>query len=38
VVIGRGRDALDCAMLTSYGNARLETMLVVADQVAGDEE
>jgi len=33
VVIGRGRDALDCAMLTSYGNAKLETILVWADQV-----
>jgi hypothetical protein len=33
VLIGRGRDALDCAMLTSYGNAHLETMLVWADQL-----
>jgi transglutaminase-like putative cysteine protease len=33
VLVGRGRDALDCAMLTSYGDARLETMLVWADQV-----
>lgn len=33
VLIGRGRDALDCAMLTSYGNAKLETMLVWADQM-----
>lgn len=33
VLIGRGRDALDCAMLTTYGNATLETFLVSADQV-----
>ena len=33
VLIGRGRDALDCAMLTSYGNAQLETFHVWADQV-----
>ena len=36
VIVGRGRDALDCAMLTSYGNAPLETMLVWADEVADD--
>ena len=33
VLIGHGRDALDCAMLTSYGNATLESMTVWADQV-----
>jgi transglutaminase-like putative cysteine protease len=33
VLIGRGRDALDCAMLTSYGDANLMTMLVWADQL-----
>lgn len=33
VLVGRGRDALDCAMLTSFGNAALETMLVWADDV-----
>ncbi len=38
VLIGRGRDALDCAVLTSYGNAQLETMLVWADQTAGEAE
>jgi transglutaminase-like putative cysteine protease len=31
VVIGRGRDALDVAMLTSYGRAPLEAMRVVAE-------
>jgi transglutaminase-like putative cysteine protease len=33
VVIGRGRDALDVAMVTSYGGAVLETMRVWADKV-----
>ncbi len=33
VVIGRGRDALDVAMLTSYGRAPLEAMRVVAEPV-----
>ena len=32
VVIGRGRDALDVAMVTSYGGAVLETMQVWADE------
>lgn len=32
VVIGRGRDALDVAMVTSYGGAVLETMTVWADE------
>ncbi|MGI8806786.1 MAG: transglutaminase-like domain-containing protein [Acidimicrobiales bacterium] len=32
VVIGRGRDALDVAMVTSYGGAALETMQVWADE------
>lgn len=36
VLVGRGRDALDCAMLTSYGNAALQTMVVWADEVTGD--
>jgi transglutaminase-like putative cysteine protease len=31
VVIGRGRDALDTAMLTSYGRAPLSAMRVVAE-------
>jgi len=31
-VIGRGRDALDVAMLTTYGAAQLKRMLVVADE------
>lgn len=34
VVIGRGRDALDVAMLTSYGRAPLTAMRVVAEPVA----
>jgi transglutaminase-like putative cysteine protease len=33
VVIGRGRDALDTAMLTSYGRAPLTAMRVVAEEV-----
>ncbi len=33
VVIGRGRDALDVAMLTSYGRAPLEAMRVAAEPV-----
>lgn len=33
VVIGRGRDALDVAMVTSYGGAVLETIQVWAEEV-----
>jgi transglutaminase-like putative cysteine protease len=33
IVIARGRDALDCAMVTTYGAARLETMTVWADHL-----
>jgi transglutaminase-like putative cysteine protease len=33
IVIGRGRDALDVAMVTSYGAAILEDMTVWADEV-----
>jgi hypothetical protein len=32
VVIGRGRDALDVAMVTTYGGAILDTMAVWADE------
>jgi transglutaminase-like putative cysteine protease len=32
VIIARGRDALDVAMVTTYGDARLETMTVWADK------
>ena len=32
ILVGRGRDALDCAMLTIYGNAAMQTMLVWADE------
>jgi transglutaminase-like putative cysteine protease len=38
VVVGRGRDALDCAMLTSYGNPQLRTMTVWADVVDNVDE
>ncbi len=34
-VIGRGRDALDVAMVTTYGAPRLVTMTVWADEEAG---
>jgi transglutaminase-like putative cysteine protease len=33
VVIGRGRDAVDVAMVTTYGPASLEQMTVIADEV-----
>ena len=32
VLVGRGRDALDCAMLTSYGNSGMQSMVVWADE------
>ncbi|MDP9072087.1 MAG: transglutaminase family protein [Actinomycetota bacterium] len=35
VVIGRGRDALDVAMVTTYGGAALEKMTVWADERGG---
>ncbi|MDQ1434936.1 MAG: hypothetical protein QOF59_1752 [Actinomycetota bacterium] len=35
VVIARGRDALDGAMVTTWGAAQLETMTVWADETAG---
>jgi hypothetical protein len=34
VVIGRGRDALDVAMVTTYGAPTLQSMTVWADEVA----
>jgi transglutaminase-like putative cysteine protease len=34
IAIARGRDAVDTAMVTTYGTARLETMTVWADQIA----
>ncbi len=37
VVIGRGRDALDVAMVTTYGNPALLSMEVWADEVADDQ-
>ena len=33
VLIGRGRDALDVAMVTSFGSLPLENMTVWADEV-----
>jgi transglutaminase-like putative cysteine protease len=36
VVIGRGRDAVDVALTTSYGAARLVKMTVWADEVTAD--
>lgn len=33
VLIGRGRDALDVAMVTTYGSPRMERMTVWADEV-----
>lgn len=38
VLIGRGRDALDVAMVTTYGSPRLQSMIVWADEVASDTE
>jgi transglutaminase-like putative cysteine protease len=35
VLIGRGRDALDVAMVTSYGSPRLQKMIVWAGEVPG---
>jgi transglutaminase-like putative cysteine protease len=34
VVIGRGRDALDVAMVTTYGAPHLQSMIVWADEVS----
>ena len=36
VVIGRGRDAVDVALTTSYGIARLEKMIVWSDEITVD--
>jgi transglutaminase-like putative cysteine protease len=33
VLIGRGRDALDVAMITSFGALHLDAMVVWADEV-----
>jgi transglutaminase-like putative cysteine protease len=38
LAIGRGRDAVDVAMVTSYGDATLERMFVWADEVPDDAE
>ncbi len=36
VLIGRGRDALDVAMITSYGSPRLAAMTVWADEASAE--
>jgi transglutaminase-like putative cysteine protease len=36
VLIGRGRDALDVAMVTTYGSPRLQSMTVWADEVPAE--
>jgi len=38
VPIGRGRDAIDVAMVTTYGPASLETMTVWADETSSESE
>jgi transglutaminase-like putative cysteine protease len=38
VPIGRGRDAVDVAMVTTYGAATLESMAVWADEVCDESE
>ena len=38
VLIGRGRDALDVAMVTSYGSPTLQQMTVWADEVATEAD
>jgi transglutaminase-like putative cysteine protease len=36
VLVGRGRDALDVAMVTTYGSPRLKEMIVWADEVPSE--
>jgi transglutaminase-like putative cysteine protease len=36
VLIGRGRDALDVAMVTSYGAPHLQQMIVWADEATAE--
>ena len=38
VLIGRGRDAVDVALATSYGSARLDVMTVWADEAVESED
>jgi transglutaminase-like putative cysteine protease len=38
LAIGRGRDAVDVAMVTTYGAASLRRMIVWADEVSDDAE
>jgi transglutaminase-like putative cysteine protease len=35
ILIGRGRDASDVAMVTSFGGPILQSMSVVADEILG---
>jgi transglutaminase-like putative cysteine protease len=35
ILIGRGRDASDVAMVTSFGGPILQSMSVVADEIVG---
>lgn len=36
VPVGRGRDAVDVAMITSYGPARFKGMTVITDEITGE--
>jgi transglutaminase-like putative cysteine protease len=36
VTVGRGRDALDVAMVTTFGNSVLDSMTVRADRLEND--
>ena len=38
IVIGRGRDAVDVAMVTTYGTALLQNMVVWADEIVPSSE
>jgi len=38
VLIGRGRDAVDVAMCTTYGSATLQSMIVWADEIADGDD
>ena len=38
IPVGRGRDAVDVALITSYGPAQLRSMVVTTDVVTGDEQ
>jgi hypothetical protein len=36
VVIGRGRDAVDCALSTAFGAARLAKFVVWSDEITAE--